>query len=383
MNRTQDKEYFEKALNTYYKMKSKYEEEIRNKIETIRNRENLDQGIVFRQLNLKKAQKEVKDFKAKCQNCKRPVGMIFTTSYSIQNVTPVFKCVCGDTREPCNLNITLETGYTELLQDSIQTEKKEVDKNKQKIIIDKNKLLFGFLSADQVIRNYEEYKEEMNTSFELIEANFEQYMEVVNNLEKEKKIKVLQVEYNNYVQELRENMKKFDMSRDKQYLDRAVELHNMIVNKENELEEMKYRDMRIEKDDNTNTFHLIQKKVVIPDLETELVKPKVVSFITNANSNTNTNTNGNTISSRNSSSSSSFTNISSIFSNNKDTNNTQETEEKEETEETPEEQLEEQEQLDKKEPVEEEKPSNIITDTIQDGFELIEDSVMSLFQNQK
>jgi Cu2+-containing amine oxidase len=166
---------YEKALNTYYKMKHNYEKEVKDKVENIRQSLRLDEGIVFRKINLKKAKKEMQDFKAKCQNCKRKVGMIFTTTFNKENLTPVINCLCGDTTSPCNLNISLETGTIEPLQDIILDETKDIDEYKEKIIIDKNKLLFGFLTSDKVLDNYEKYKEELNMSFERFDFYFQDY----------------------------------------------------------------------------------------------------------------------------------------------------------------------------------------------------------------
>jgi hypothetical protein len=363
---------YEKALNTYYKMKHNYEKEIKDKVENIRQSLSLDEGIVFRKINLKKAKKEMQDFKAKCQNCKRNVGMIFTTTFNKENLTPVIKCVCGDTTSPCNLNIALETGTIQPLQDIIHDETKDIDGYKEKIIIDKNKLLFGFLTADKVLDNYEKYKEELNMSFERFDFYFQEYNGIVNDTKKEQQIKTLQVEFNNYVQELRENMKKFEISREKQYLDSAVEIHNNISNKAKELEELKYNDMRIEKDEVKGTFHLIQCKVTIPELETVLSNPSVISFVTNATEFI-TNTNKPT------SQSSSPKSQSSLFSilpfvgetqkQNVEVQQTQETEQTKESGET----------TKTNENRTEDKSSS---DSVKSGFELIEDNIMSLFNNE-
>jgi len=367
---------YEKALNTYYKMKHNYEKEVKDKVENIRQSLRLDEGIVFRKINLKKAKKEMQDFKAKCQNCKRKVGMIFTTTFNKENLTPVINCVCGDTTSPCNLNISLETGTTEPLQNIILDETKDIDEYKEKIIIDKNKLLFGFLTADKVLDNYEKYKEELNMSFERFDFYFQEYNGIVNDAKKEQQIKTLQVQYNNYVQELRENMKKYEISREKQYLDSAVEIHNNISNKAKELEELKYNDMRIEKDEDNGTFHLIQCKVTIPELETVLSNPSVIRFVTNATEFI-TNTNKPT------SQSSSSTSQSSLFSILPFVGETQkqnvEIEQVKETEQIKETPQSEGPSKTNEENITEDKSSS---DSVKSGFELIEDSVMSLFKNE-
>jgi len=345
---SQDIELYEKAYKKYYKMKSKYETEIKEKIKQFSKNKPFPRGYNIRKVNIKYVQKEMQNFKAHCQNCKRAVGMIFTTTYNEEKLTPVIKCVCGDSRSPCNLNITLETGTTELLQDNIKYETKEIDDYKKKIIIDKNKLLFSFLDSEKVLNAYEEYKEELNASFERYDFYFQEYNDIVNNKQKEQQIKALQVEYNNYVQELRENMKKFEVSRERHYLESAMEIHNKISNKANELLEIKYKDMRVEREGDTDVFVLFQDKVTIPDLETVLVKPSVISFVTNLT---------------------------------EENMNTNSQEQQEQPQEQPQEQS---------SPTEEKKSSSDMTETSsekstesnnsQSGFELIEENITSLFK---
>jgi hypothetical protein len=153
-------------------------------------------------------------------------------------------------------------------------------------------------------------------------------------------------------------------------------IHNNISNKAKELEELKYNVMRIQKDEDKGTFHLIQCKVTIPELETVLSNPSVIRFVTNATEFI-TNTNKPT------SQSSSSTSQSSLFSILPFVGETQkqnvEVEQVKETEQIKETPQSEGPSKTNEENITEDKSSS---DSVKSGFELIEDSVMSLFKNE-
>jgi hypothetical protein len=363
---------FEKALDKYLDMKQTYDRQVKNALERIKLvRKTLgglrdvvsietgyDEGFDF-----KKARKQTKEAIAniECQNCKRKVGMIFNRTFNETNLTTVLSCKCGSTSNPCNLNISIQLGTTFNLRDEIKESGNEINEYKKKIIIDKNKLLFGFMTTDQVLKNYEEIKQELNNSFENNETSSYLYNELITNSKdgRNKETTRTQIEYNNYVQELRENMKKFEISRDKQYLDRAVELHKMISEKAVELRNLKYRDMRVEQDENDNKFNLVQCAVTYDELENNISSDnKVLSFITNANAPAVKPT--------------SVTNIFSILPTSEQKEDEKSVVEEPKSEE--EEEKKEEKQEEKKE--EEPKPK----DNPQSGFELIEENVMSLFK---
>ena len=76
----------------------------------------------------------------RCVNCKRPVGSLFSNTYDEKDFTRVLKAICGDLQNPCPLNIVINTGYFELIPNSIETDEKDIEKAKVSVIKDKNNL---------------------------------------------------------------------------------------------------------------------------------------------------------------------------------------------------------------------------------------------------
>jgi hypothetical protein len=104
------KKKFLEGLNTYYKMKSEYEEaNLKNRNKIMKNQN----------LSWKEKRTEYKKLKPKCINCKRPVGSIFSSVYNPDENGRKLMAVCGDRANPCPLNITINLGETTTYFDDI------------------------------------------------------------------------------------------------------------------------------------------------------------------------------------------------------------------------------------------------------------------------
>jgi len=106
------------ALNEYFKMKASYEKDL-----------NKAKRTVYEKAPTKKmGRNSVKAIKVPCVKCKRPVG----TQFLLKNNKYV--AICGDTRNPCNLDIQIYNGMFSRYQDTIVEFKTEIEVAKQKII---------------------------------------------------------------------------------------------------------------------------------------------------------------------------------------------------------------------------------------------------------
>ena len=107
----------ESALNEYFKLKNTYEVEIMKNKKKIMNNSTLS--------NKEKRQEYLK-LKPKCINCKRPGGTIFSVklfsdeSKNRKTDYREFRSRCGIISNPCNLNITIQTGLYNFLPDVIK-----------------------------------------------------------------------------------------------------------------------------------------------------------------------------------------------------------------------------------------------------------------------
>lgn len=267
---------YRESIDNYYKLKAKYEEQI-NKIKS-----NLHNNS---KLSIREKKRQFNEFKPKCISCQRPVGTIFSNKYNEEEDSRSLLSMCGDRVNPCNLNINIDVGNYMLLPDLVKMNEVDIENIKNSIILDKNKLLFGMIVTEKALENFDDYKNEMNQITILLEYYLDLYNNLINNKEKNeelnKNIELLNIQ----IISIKKAIKDFNSTGDTQFIKDAVDIYinNLQLNKENnnlinKIQDLKYKLKYVEYDDVTGTYHLIQNKVGINNLEIDLKEPKVISF---------------------------------------------------------------------------------------------------------
>jgi hypothetical protein len=104
------------AINEFYKLKEKFESEINKNKKTIINNSTLSN---------REKRSEFLKLMPKCVNCKRPSkkGTIFSITYhpSDDKIAEhrVFKAICGNLADPCNLNIEVNIGIKQSISEEL------------------------------------------------------------------------------------------------------------------------------------------------------------------------------------------------------------------------------------------------------------------------
>jgi hypothetical protein len=261
------KKIFIDALNIYFKMKNDYEEtnlKLRKKI------------IKEKGLSWKEKRTEYKKLKPKCVNCKRPVGSIFSNFYSPEENGRKLMAVCGDRMDPCPLNIIINLGdTTTYLNDSYSLEK-EIISLKNRIIKDKNDQIFGYISLEDAVKNFEDVKEDLNFTLSNYELVLENYMNVSDNKQKNDSIKKEQISIYQDIQGIKDYILQYKSGENVQFIRDAVEIYvNQLTPKIENLNKLKfsYRDIVYDSDD--DTYHFVQKQYTIDELETSYSKHEI------------------------------------------------------------------------------------------------------------
>jgi hypothetical protein len=262
---------FDEALNNYYKLKEKYEEQLIN-----------DKASVLSKYKLswREKRREYKNLVKKCVNCGQSGGTIFTNFLDKQDDTRVLSAVCGHVANPCPLNIKLDLGFFEPITYYIQINEDFVKEMKNKIIEDKNKLLFGYISKEDAIANFDKIKEELNENGQILESHIAEYLEIVDNTQKKEGLKKKLNMSFTYIKEIQEAISNFNSSGNQQFVKDAVDIY--IDNLKpilDEIRNLKYSNCSVEYNENDNTYHLMEQKTTIHDLETSLTKPKIISYV--------------------------------------------------------------------------------------------------------
>lgn len=260
----QDKKKFLEGLNTYYKMKSEYEEtnlKIRKKIT-----KNQD-------LSLKEKRSEYKKLKSKCINCKRPVGTIFSNSYNPEEEGRKLMAVCGDRTYPCPLNIIINLGETTTYVNDSYTMEKEIIQLKNRIIKQKNDLIFGYISSVDAVKIFDDVKDDLNLTLSNYELTLEQYMDVVDNKTKNILIKKEQISIYEEIQAIKDLVSQYERDENVQLVRDAINLHvNQLIPRIDKFNKLKYPYRVVIYDSDDDTHHFVQKQYTIDEIETNYSK---------------------------------------------------------------------------------------------------------------
>jgi hypothetical protein len=260
----------ENSINEYYKLKTKYEADImKNKKKIINNP----------MLSWNEKRREYKKLVHKCINCKKAGGTIFSTNYNEDTETRQLKAICGVTVNPCNLNILINIGKYNLFPDVLKYFEKDIRTLKQQVISDKNNILFGYFSTEQVLENFADLKEQINDTTSLLEYYLEEYISIIDNNKNKQEI-IREIEYiYGFIGRIKDAIKNFNTTNNTQYVHDAVEIYTSSLKPvADKLLKLKYKENMVWYDEDDNTYHLIQNKYTIHDIEFHTGEVNVAKF---------------------------------------------------------------------------------------------------------
>ena len=262
------------SLNEYFKLKQKYESEIRANKKKILNKETLS--------NREKRAEFIK-LKPKCINCKRPGGTIFKILFNNEDSTVdsyrEYNAQCGIISNPCNLKIKIRCGRTDFISDILKNMEYDIKELKNKIIDDKNKLLFGFLTTEAALENFEYSKEEISTYSSLYETYLAEYNNIVDNEDKKRELE--ESITNSYIQinQIKDCIKKSDETGNKSFISDAIQIYDTtLVPTLSTIRNLKYNESFVWHNEETNSCNLIQNKYSISNLLFSSLQSSVISF---------------------------------------------------------------------------------------------------------
>lgn len=262
------------AMNEYYKLKSKYETDYYNKyvkpILKTDDKSKREKRIEYQKLP-----------KAECINCRRNVGSIFTIKKDSEENSRTFIASCGDLSNPCPLNINFDyTFFSELNKELMSTEE-DINYIKNKIIVDKNNMMFGYSDQSKAIAIFNNDTSELKTLTEGAGFVMEINIRENDNPVKRDLIKKNEDKFGmEYLLPFKDMIKTFDQSGNVEVVNKAMRLYvdemlPLTKSIRNLKYEVNYVDFLEEKDNEDPTekgdlYILIQKKNSLQNLEFNL-----------------------------------------------------------------------------------------------------------------
>ena len=259
---SEKKREYNDALNTYYKLKTAYE-----------NAYNSDKNKIIKMKGLSWKEKRVEfaKLKPKCVNCKRPVGSLFLTSSQKGERSLIAKC--GDKINPCPLNIVINLGYIINLDKELVNDEKSISDVKREIIFDKNDLLFGYITSKEAVEKFDDIKESFATTSSNYEFLMQTFNEIVDNKEKKEELKTQEAEAQLMFDNIKRMMKDFERTQDVQFVNDVVELYvRELTPKLNAIMKQKYALSLVDYDESDGVYKLIQMPISVESLESDLAE---------------------------------------------------------------------------------------------------------------
>ena len=269
-----DNQSVENNINEYYRLKSKYDND---------NEKNKKKILNNKMLDMKEKKLEFKQLKPKCVNCGRPGGTTFASIVSKDSTGAKFRELRAFCKavEPCGLNINIAVGNFENINDILKMIDGEIYTAKNEIINDKNKLLFGLITTEKALSNFDLQKATIKDFTDLLET----YLQIHTKLtdDPEKKVKLNEEVEKSYllIQQIKGAIKNFNETNSIEFVRSAVEVYSDELRPVlNEILSLKYKENMVVFEESDNTYHLVQRAYAIKDLEMNNDKYETLVFDT-------------------------------------------------------------------------------------------------------
>jgi hypothetical protein len=264
------------ALNEYFKLKSKFENEL-----------NLYKKKIINNPTLSKREKrsEFLKLKPKCINCKRPSkkGTIFSVIYNPENDKTggyrKFTATCGNLVDPCNLNIEIDLGDTEPLDKLIRNIRDEIKSSKNKIIDNKNKLLFGLITTETALDNFDFNKGFITDLTSIYEMYFDQWNKIVDDPDKKRELDEATILFYETVNKMKASIKKMNENNENKIASDVADIYIKLLKPLlDKIRHLKYSENLIYHDDYDNACKLIQRQHTDLDMGVSGYQSRVLKF---------------------------------------------------------------------------------------------------------
>lgn len=254
---------FLRALQSYFRIKSSYDNAFtRKKNKIIRNSN----------ISLRDKKERVENIQMKCVLCKRNVGTLFS------HKGKHYRAICADKAQPCNLNIDLEAGSIINIISSLEMMREVYLGDVTNIMKAKLDLLFNFKSEDQVLSEFEQINESLKANNKIIKHYTDLKDDMIESDEKREKLADLDNGITVLIEEFKKLITQYKKEKQIAVLKEAMELQQTkLAPLLAERTKTRYAYCAIEQNPHDETYHLVQKKYLKNKLEDVIQPAKIVT----------------------------------------------------------------------------------------------------------
>lgn len=262
----QDNTNYTEALNEYFRLKNEYETALHAKRKQIYGKEP----------NKKLAKRRINKYTPPCVKCKRNVGTVFSRKDNL------YTAICGDTRNPCSLDIKIFPGLLLDFKSMLELNKEIFDEVSDIIIKQKLDTLFNYVSEDEAVKQFKKqielYSESQNNYIELLDK----YNEMYKNKDTLELIKKKENQIFEDIDKNKQLINEFKKTNNREFLVSAVDFQiNNILPEIRNLRSLKYEIMEMNFDTVNNQLvkTLFQQPVSLSKLDYKSgEEQRVISF---------------------------------------------------------------------------------------------------------
>ena len=239
-------EYYDN-LNEYFRLKSKYETELRE------DRDTVGKLAMKRQLSKPQVRARVAAVKGKCVNCRRRVGSVF------KQRDLRYLAYCGDAVEPCNLKIELYRGDYMNRNEMIEYYYEEMAKSKEAIICKKMDTLFEYISESKSAAEFKKLVVDYRSMNEMFQEHLAEHNEVYFSDTRKELARLKQMKLYELERSMEELLETYKTTHSPHVLKELVDaIAKEYVPETEQLRKIRYNTMEIEEPIDTGIVKLVQ-----------------------------------------------------------------------------------------------------------------------------
>lgn len=255
---------FLEALQSYFKIKTKYESSYKKKKNKIMGNNNI---------SIHEKRERIQKIKTNCILCKKSVGTIFS------NKNKHYKAICGSSDSPCKLNIDLIAGNVVNIEETLELISKIYEEEVISIMKTKLDLLFNFKNEEETLKEFAELNDSLKSNNKILKYYRDQENNLKNNVDNQENMERINNSVEVLIEDFKQNIEKYQQEKKLSVLKDSMMLYTtkiMPLLQEKQKGENVYQAMEFDGSD--ETYHLVQRKYLPNKLE-DVVQPS--SIVTN------------------------------------------------------------------------------------------------------
>jgi len=253
------------SLNTYYKFKTLYESQLKE----------IRKKAYIKSKSKKQHQLNLKGIYGRCVYCRRNVGSVF-----IENDEKIV-AHCGSTNDPCKFNIELIKGFYNDIRYVLNEYKQGVIETQNNIIRQKMDILFDYRNEKDIVDEYQELINDMETFNSEYTELLNKYNKLFNDEEKQATLTKMNVELFEFKQEFLQHLKEFNNTNNREHLHAAMNLHrNHIFVLKRRLHNIEYNVLEVYQENiKKDIFTFNKQEHTLSNMETSVDIDRVKHFV--------------------------------------------------------------------------------------------------------